>query len=569
MLPINYFCKIFVIFFIAIRCAFALHDNLIFYQAEQSFISGAFDESQHFLNQLTQDHLLKNALQKLIEKPNASNKKGADNPLKNLEAIDRTIIYIETFLRKISDNTFFLYQKHNAQDDSIELCFQESCQALYVCLRVDREYNNKKQENILINKLKEFCKLANTFIVRSTHQQLLGAQMLNTITNIFSIPHIDYLCANYLSAQYDASSVKNQRYTEYAKKLYLRASIKNEFCHNAFRCISLLYWKQLQYEQFFLWFSKSVDDTCFYSSLNTFLSKKLTKLVQSKNYVDILLLLTAYRFIYYKNLKFFKIKCKETLLPNSKIDFFKLLTKQTSLYQLNNEIPQSTTGKIYSARCLAGLYYYVIGDYCNALRHLYYAFIRNNDAQSYYYIVRLLWSKTKKYQRETMITALTPIHIPHPDSPPSSSSSSTPDPIINEQSIFFQQLSTSQLLKLATIYLTMHHYDITEYLLRYLIDNYPLCFEIISAKYLQGVMYEFGYYYEKNINIALYYYGEAASAGLPLAMHDLGRLYTISEEAPLASTWLDKAIQRKALQSPSSLYIQKSKKKKEKRKNKK
>ena len=311
MLPINCFCRIFIIFFIAIRCAFALHDNSIFYQAEQHFISGAFDESQQFLNQLTQDHPLKNALQTLIKKPNFSNEKNADNPLKKLEAIERTIIYIETLVRKTSDNTFFLCQKYNAQNDNIELCFTEACQVLYVCLRVAREYNHKKQEDILTKKLKEFCQKASTLIAECTHQQLLGAQMLKTITNIFSVPHIDYLYANYLSTQYDASSVKNQQYTEYAKKLYLRASTQNELCHNAFRCISLLYWKQLQYEQFFLWFSKSVDDVCFYSSLNAFLSKKLTGLVQSKNYVDILLLLTAYRFIYYKNNTSFKMKCEK------------------------------------------------------------------------------------------------------------------------------------------------------------------------------------------------------------------------------------------------------------------
>ena len=229
---------------------------------------------------------------------------------------------------------------------------------------------------------------------------------------------------------------------------------------------------------------------------------------------------------------------------------------QTNLYTIKDTAPESTTGEIYSTRCLIGLNYYVTGDYCNALNYLYDAFIDDNDAQSYYYAVRLLWSKTKQYQRETMITALTPF----------------PSSTMNKPSPFLQQLSTSQLLKLATIYLTMHHYDITKYLLHYLINHHPFCFEQISVIYLQGMMYEFGYNYEKNIDTALYYYGKAASAGLPLAMYDLGRLHAISKTAPLVVIFnflLNKATQRKALQSPSSLYIQKSKKKKEKRKNKK
>ena len=563
MLLINYFFKILIIFFIAIQCAFALHDNPIFYQAEKHFIHGAFDESQHFLNQLTQDHLLKNVLLMLIKKPNASKEKNVDNPLENLKAIDRTVIYINTLNRKISDNTFFLCQKHNVKDDNIELCFTEACQALYVCFRVARKYQHKTQETFFIKKLEGFCQLASTLIAGSPYQQLLGAQMLNIITKIFCISHIDYLYANYLSAQCDLSILDpRSQHTEYAKKLYLRLSTQDEFFHNAFHCISFLYWKQLQYEQFFLWFSKSVDNTCFYSTLNTFVSKELTELSKNKNYVNILLLLTAYRFTYYKNDTHFMAKFTKIFLLQ-KDNLFQLLKARTYLWQINKTTQRSTIGNTYYVNFLLGLYYYIIGEHYNALKYLYYAFTQHNDAQSYYYLVHLFWSQITESQRQRMLFKLTPPHIsrphsrPYPDRP----LQPTPDPTINEQSIFLQQLSTSQLLKLATRYLTMHHYNITGYLLHYLINNYPLCFEIISAKYLQGVMYELGYYYEKNANTALHYYEDAANTGLPLAMYDLGRLYAISEQASLtviANTLLDKATQRKALQSPSSLYMENS-----------
>ena len=545
MLIIKCFYKIFIIFFIAIRCAFALHDNPIFYKAEQHFMRGSFDTSQQLLNQLTQDHLLKKTLLMLVKKPCASDEKNPNNPLKKLNSVKKSFIYIDALVRQITDNTSFLWQTHGVQHYNMENCFKESFQALHVCLRVCHEYQHQERKMALIEKRDEFCQLAKKLITGNTYEKLLGAQIFNALTNIFSMPHIDSLFANHLSAQYDASNVRNQPYTEYAKRLYLRASTEDAICYSAFYSISLLYWKQLEYEQFFLWFSKSIAlDNCCYSKVNKFVSTKLTALIQKKHYVDILLLLTAYRFTYYKNHADFKAKCKEVLLPNDEIDLFDLLKKRTSLWQKNNEMLQSTKGQVYSASCLSGLYFYIIGDYCNALKYLYHTFILDNDVQSYYYLLRLLLPYTKIEQHRSIITRLTP------------NASFT-----NEQSIFLQQLSTSQLLKLATIYLTMHCYDITAHLLQYIIDNNQFCFEVIGVQYLQGAMCELGYYYEKNTVSALRSYEIAANFGLPLAMYDLGRLSIISEETPLAAQphiCLRKAIKRKALQSPSSLHIKKS-----------
>ena len=231
-------------------------------------------------------------------------------------------------------------------------------------------------------------------------------------------------------------------------------------------------------------------------------------------------------------------KCTDTLFLKKR-NFFKILKRYTQSLRLYTEIQQSTISTTYSTNCLTGLYYYIIGDHNNALKYLYDAFTFDNDAQSYYYLVRLLWSQTTESQRQIIIIAL------------------TPSPTMSKQSIFLKQWSTGQLLKLATIYLTIHNYNITIYLLHYIIDNHPFCFEQISVKYLQGMMYELGNYYEKNVDIALCYYEEAANAGLPLAMYDLGRLYAISKTEALVVTsnvWRDKALKRKALRSPSSLF---------------
>ena len=276
MLLLNCFYKIFIIFFIAIRCAFALHDNPIFYQAEQLFIHGSFDEAQQLLSQITQDHLLKKALLTLIKNPNAPDKKITKHPLKKLSAAEkRTLIYIDVLVRNIADNTVFLWIKQNTRHKGAELYFKESCQALDVCFRVACEWNHQQQEITLTKKLEEFCQLASTFIDGNVFEQFLGDKMLSTITNIFYIPRIDRLYANYLTSQYEVSIQDNQQCAENAKKLYLRLSNQDMLEHNSFYSISYLYWKQLQYEQFFLWFSKSVvHGNSVYSTLNQFISKK-------------------------------------------------------------------------------------------------------------------------------------------------------------------------------------------------------------------------------------------------------------------------------------------------------